>query len=100
MAELLGFDLSKIDNSKLEETRGIGGVTNVIYDTIFIEISKKREKYTFRIPIAILIDSNAEVPPLLGRVGFFDEFEIRFKQRNLKIQLKKESNLKKYKLKR
>ncbi len=91
LAELLGFNLENIDESNLEETRGIGGVTHVIYDSITIKLGNNRENYTLKIPVSILVDPNAEVPPLLGRNGFFDEFEVRFKQRNLKIQLKKEN---------
>ncbi len=86
LAELLGLDLS----GPVEETRGIGGSVEAVPTYMNVIVKNSHERYQIRVPVYVLMREDADIPPILGRVGFFDEFEIRFKQRQLKIILKKE----------
>lgn len=52
MAELLNLDL----NLAKEEAFGIGGKVPAISTSLDIEIGKKHEKYSFRIPIKVILD--------------------------------------------
>lgn len=70
--ELLGW---QIDKSKIFQTGGIRGSVPIIYKTAEIRIGEKNIKT--QIAWALL----EEVPPLLGRKGVFDKFDILFKQR-------------------
>ena len=86
VAELLGLDL----NWAKEEARGIGGKVFAIQTNMNIELGKPHEKYSFRIPVKVILDNGEEeLPIILGRVGFFDKFVITFDQKNEKITLKK-----------
>jgi len=42
------------------------------------------------IPIHVLMKRDSKIPPLLGRAGFFDEFEIVIKQKIGRVTFKKE----------
>ena len=53
-----------------------------------IVIEKGHEKYTFRIPVKVIIGSY-DFPILLGRAGFFDKFIISFNQSDERILLKR-----------
>ncbi len=86
IAEILGLDLSK----QAEKTKGVGGEVDTIQSDVMVNIKNSHEEYTFRIPICVLMDRNSRVPPLLGRMGFFDEFEIKIKQKRGIITLKRE----------
>lgn len=86
LAELIGLDLKH----KPEETKGIGGVVHCIPSFMNILIKNAHERYQLhRVPVFVLTDKNSDIPPILGRIGFFDEFEIKFRQKELKIFLKK-----------
>lgn len=83
MAELLNLDL----NGKKEDAFGIGGKVPAISTRINIEISKGHEKYSFDIPVKVILD-DYDFPPLIGRKIFFDKFDITFKQSEKKVTLK------------
>ena len=86
MAELLNLDL----NHEKEEAFGIGGKVPAIPTSMNIEISKKHERYSFKIPVKVILDGY-DFPPLIGRAVFFDKFEITFKQSDKKVILKYKS---------
>ncbi|MBU0627865.1 MAG: retropepsin-like domain-containing protein, partial [Nanoarchaeota archaeon] len=85
LAELLDLKEEGIDS----ETAGIGGTVNVKKSRLKFKIKGNRESYSLNVPALILQDSNADVPLLLGRHGFFEHFHITFKQNEEKIILKK-----------
>ncbi len=53
-----------------------------------IQLAQGHEKYVFKLPVKVILD-DYDFPVLLGRVGFFDKFVIKFDQRYQKISLKK-----------
>lgn len=84
LAELLG--LKEEDST---ETGGIGGNVEVKKSRLSFRIKGPRENYPLEVPALILQDKNEDVPLLLGRHGFFEQFHITFKQDEEKIILKK-----------
>lgn len=84
LAEVLGLCLSEE-----QETRGIGGITKAKRTRLSFRISNGRESYALSMPALVLLDETINIPLLLGRTGFFDEFEIIFRQPEEKIVLKK-----------
>lgn len=92
-------DLAEIlELKELEETdtAGIGGNVKVKKTKLNFMIIGTREKHSLSVPALVLQDKNANVPLLLGRHGFFEEFHITFKQDEEKIILKKINPKKKY----
>jgi hypothetical protein len=71
------------------ETAGVGGKTKVRRANFTFTIKKGRESHTITAPSLVLLDNTQDVPVLLGRNGFFEEFEITFRQNDEKIVLKK-----------
>jgi hypothetical protein len=72
LGRLLGLE---VDEEKIEEIHGVGkqGIP-IIFENIRVKIAD----YIFKTKIAwALIE---EVPPLLGRIGIFDNFHVNFKQ--------------------
>ena len=88
LAELLNLDLSKTP----EDTKGIGGSVEAVSTVMNIVVQNSHERYPIRVPVFVMMQEDTDIPPILGRVGFFDEFEIRFKQKQLKVILKKMFN--------
>ncbi len=87
LAELLGIDLS----GKGEFAFGIGGKVKAVSKFMTIEISKHHERYSFKIPVKVILE-DYDFPPLIGRAVFFEKFEITFKQLEKKIVLKYKVN--------
>jgi len=83
MAELLNLDL----NYPQEDAFGIGGKVPAIPTHMNVEITKNHEKYPLRIPVKVILDGY-DFPPLIGRAGFFDKFDITFKQAEKRVILK------------
>lgn len=83
MAEILGLDLS----GKRSSAYGIGGKTETVDTTVGITIKKGHEKYSFTMPIKVIL-GEYDFPVLLGRVGFFEKFIISFNQVDEKVSLK------------
>ncbi|HLC57572.1 MAG TPA: hypothetical protein VJH95_03300 [Candidatus Nanoarchaeia archaeon] len=85
VAEILGISLE----GKKEPTHGIGGKAETIKATINISIEKDHEHYSFPIHVSIILSEEYNIPVILGREGFFNEFIISFNQSEEKVTLKK-----------
>lgn len=85
LAKILG--LKEEDNSE-DTTKGIGGKVKTSKSKLHLRVKNSRESYAFDIPVLILKDNKSDVPLLLGRQGFFENFHITFKQKDEKIVLK------------
>ena len=83
-ADILGLKIEKED-----EATGIGGKAKTSDSHLNIKIQKGHEKCEFRLPIKILLQENSEIPILLGRLEFFDNFNIIFEQSEQRVLLKK-----------
>lgn len=84
MAEVLGLDLS----GKRELCYGVTGSAEAVLTKVTITIERGHERYPMTIPIKVLLTDNMKIP-LLGQLGFFDEFKITFDKRANKVTLKK-----------
>jgi len=85
-------DLSIILGLKEHEesdTGGIGGKVKARKSRLSFEIRGSRETYHLDVPVLILQDQSSDVPLLLGRHGFFENFHVIFKQDEEKMILKK-----------
>ncbi|HIH76612.1 MAG TPA: hypothetical protein HA343_04790 [Methanomassiliicoccales archaeon] len=85
MAEVLGLDLT----GKPEKSYGIGGAVDTITSRVNISVQKGHEHYIMTVDVRVILKDDIQLPPLLGRAGFFDEFEITFNDHKKKITLKK-----------
>jgi predicted aspartyl protease len=85
VGEQLGLDLTK----KRGPCGGIGGEVDTAEDYVRVRIAQGHENYTFDIPVKVVLDLKSSVPVLIGREGFFEEFEITFDERRERISLKK-----------
>lgn len=85
LAELLGLTTQ----GEAFDTGGIGGSVKVKATRLPLTIEGKRESYHLNIRALILQEKEADIPLILGRHGFFEEFQITFKQDQEKIILKK-----------
>jgi predicted aspartyl protease len=85
MAEALGFDLS----GPREHCVTPVGSAEAVEVRVTIRIAQGHESYTLTVPAKVLLVEHNGTPPLLGRIGFFDEFEITFNQNKERIWLKK-----------
>ena len=84
IAELLNLNLKE----GKDKSRGIGGEVEVINTTMQINVKKVHEDYMLRIPVQVILGDN-KIPILLGREGFYNEFEITLYQSEERISLKK-----------
>jgi hypothetical protein len=76
LGRLLGWH---VDESRVEQIGGIRGSVPVIYKKNLIKIGDK--EFSAQIAWSLI----EQVPPLLGRVGVFDRFEVTFKQQEKTI---------------
>ncbi len=85
--EILGIDLKTAEQT---DAQGIGGKVKVWNTRVDIEFFGKGEhkKFHFRIPVMVLQKPAENHPILLGRAGFFDHFEITFREKQREIRLK------------
>ena len=83
VADILGLDLS----GNIEPSYGIGGKVDSVESKIVIFVEKGHEKYTFTIPVKVIL-GNFDFPILLGRAGFFEKFVISFDENQEKVSLK------------
>ncbi len=81
LAEILGLDLSK----PKEKTKGVGGEIETIPTRMNVNLKGPHENYKLSIPTHVILNKDSDVPPLLGRAGFFNEFHILIDQRRGKI---------------
>jgi len=92
LAEILGLK----EKEESIETGGIGGKVKVKKSKMSFQISSSREKYSLVIPVLILQDNTEDVPLILGRQGFFENFHITFRQNQEKVTIKKVELRKRY----
>ncbi len=85
LAQILGL---KEERNSDDETKGIGGKVKTTSSKLHLRIKNERENYSLDIPVLIL-KTDSDIPLLLGRQGFFENFDITFKQNNEKVILKK-----------
>jgi len=85
LAEVLGLTARE----PVFETGGIGGSVKVKATHFSFIVQGNREKYPLQIRALIVQDKEADIPLILGRHGFFEQFHIMFKQDEEKIVLKK-----------
>ncbi len=88
MAEALGIPL---DKNQAEKVAGIGGLHEAFPCRISISITGRGEHSTTKLelPAFAIKSENQEPFLLLGRIGFFNKFEITVKENEEKIILKK-----------
>ncbi|MBI4150638.1 retropepsin-like domain-containing protein [Candidatus Woesearchaeota archaeon] len=84
LAEVLGLKLGEE-----QETAGIGGKTKVRRTRFMFTVRSERESYRIVAPALVLMDDGMDVPLILGRNGFFEAFDITFRQTEEKLFLKK-----------
>lgn len=92
LAGLLGLK----EDQEEANTGGIGGKVKVKRTHFNFDVIGSRERYSLSVPALILQDGGSDVPLLLGRNGFFENFHITFKQDEEKIVLKKINPLRIY----
>jgi len=84
VADILGLDLS----GNIEPSYGIGGKVDSVESKVSIFVEKGHEKYTFIIPVKVIL-GNYDFPILLGRYNFFDKFVISFDEAQKRVSLKR-----------
>jgi hypothetical protein len=86
IAEILCLDLS----GKQEEIIGVGGKSPASKSSINLTVKGPHEIYCVRLDILVTMDEkDKNFPILLGREGFFDSFDITFKNNQKELVLKK-----------
>ena len=90
IAEILGLKLGE----KAEPVIGLGGEIAAYQARLDIVVEGTHEKHVLdNIPVNVLATkAGDDFPVILGREGFFEAFEITFKERAQKIILKKVSS--------
>ena len=91
LAEVLG-----LKEGKEQDTGGIGGNTKVKQSRMQFVIKGQHEEHRLSIPVLILQNRKADVPLLLGRSGFFENFNITIRQNEEKITIKKVQSKKQF----
>lgn len=84
IAEILGLEL----DGKVDYAYGIGGRVRSTQTNINLVLHKGHERYTFNLPIKVILD-DYDFPLLLGRTGFFDRFIVIFDENQERVQLKR-----------
>ena len=85
IAELIGADLS----GKRETIDGIGGQVEAVEAGIWIIVQKGHEKYHIRTKAKVILEDREDFPIIIGRMDFFESFNITFKEKDRRIVLKK-----------
>ena len=81
-AEAIGISTE----GEITVANGVTGPGEFISSHVSIHIEKGHEDYRFNIPVSITLRPY-ELPPLLGRSGIFDRFEITFKEHEKRIDM-------------
>ncbi len=84
-ADILGIDLT----DKQETIGGIGGKTGAIKTTLDVAFHIGHETVRMNLPIYVVLDEKNNFPFLLGRGGFFNLFDITFKENEKRVVFKK-----------
>ena len=86
VAEILGIPL----DGKREEIGGIGGKVGAIESSVNVLVQGSHERYQFNMKVKVILDEHdSKFPIILGRLGFFDKFDITFVERHRKVVLRK-----------
>ena len=85
MADFLGLK----QEEQVQNTAGIGGPVKVRKSKLALTVKNERERYSITIPVLVAQDKEVDIPLILGRNGFFEQFHILFRQDERKITLKK-----------
>lgn len=90
LGEYLGYDL----NCEGEYSYGVNSRFRVLRASITITIKIDHREYPIpNVPVNICLedekDKDLKTFILLGRRGFFDEFEVRFREKDKKVYIKK-----------
>lgn len=86
IAEILGADIS----GKREAVGGVGGQVEAVETDIMVTVQQGHERYFIRTKAKVILGKGEEnFPVIIGRAGFFDKFDITFKEKIKKIVLKK-----------
>lgn len=84
IAEILGLDLS----GERENIIGIGGKSPAVKTLARITIQRGHERYSFPLKVYVLLEAE-DFPILVGRQGFFENFDVTFRENDKKLILKK-----------
>ncbi|MFA6328542.1 MAG: hypothetical protein WCY41_03785 [Candidatus Micrarchaeia archaeon] len=84
VAEILGFDLGKAEETKIASASGFIDARKI---NVTIVVNLMREKRTILAPFNVIM-GDFEPPVILGRAGFFENFHICFSEREKKFSLK------------
>jgi len=85
-AEYLNLDLS----ADPDESKGVMGPFDTILTHMTLIIPKARPRLILpRIPVRVPVEDKHEPMFLIGRNGFFDEFEITFREHRREVKLKR-----------
>ena len=85
VADALGIEIK----GKPSEVGTINGNVNVIEELVNVSIRHKNESEHFILPVDIPVDKIHSDEIILGRKGFFDRFDITFKENSKRIILAK-----------
>ena len=86
IAEIIGAGLS----GEREVVDGIGGQAEAVETKVTVIVERGHEKYFIRTKAKVILSENREdFPVIIGRLDFFDNFNITFKEKDRKIVLKK-----------
>lgn len=82
-------DVLKLDTRKKREViEGVGGPVKVANARVTIIVQKKKEKYTLpNMAVKIPLGKHAWNDVLLGRIPFFQKFDITFRENARKVVL-------------
>lgn len=92
IAELLNLDLS----GETLVSKGIGGAVDVKMTTMKVQVNNGiRTVPFFEVPVQVILgDKGKNIPPIMGREGFFNKFKITFDQSLQRVYLKPQSTRK------
>ena len=77
-----------LSSKKPETIRGVGGKAKAIKSNVSVTIARGHERYSLTIPVFVILEGG-DFPILIGRAGFFENFEITFKEAKKRISIKK-----------
>jgi hypothetical protein len=84
-------DAIGVKRHEKSEVVGLGGKKEGVHASLNCSLATGHEPYRFRISVVIIDDEELakDVPLVLGREGFFEHFEITFREKEKRLILKK-----------
>ena len=86
IADIIGIKLNEKDK---ESIGGVGGNSFAYKVQLTCSLKLGHESNKIQIKAMVLDEENEEIPVLIGREGFFENFEITFREYEKKILIKK-----------